>query len=219
MPKPQLKTPCLALITDRSLCHAGALSTKVAQAVSGGVGIVHLREKDLPAAELLVLAREVKSAIAGRALFIVNTDLDAALAVGADGIHLPENGLPIAEARNLVGSDLLIGRSMHSLEAALQAEADGADYLFIGTIFPSRSHPNGPVTGVALLREVARRVAVPCFGIGGIDAANVREVMVSGAAGVAVISAILAAPDSQRAARELVEAMQTTTAVRGGERR
>jgi thiamine-phosphate diphosphorylase len=206
-------------VTDRSLCQDQSLAAKVAEALDGGVGLVQLREKDLPAGEQLALAEEVKAAIAGRALFTVNDRLDVALAVEADGVHLPENGLPMSEARRLAGGDFLVGRSVHSLEAALQAEREGADYLFVGTVFPSRSHPGGPVAGVPLLQEITQSVSTPCFGIGGITAANVRQVMNAGAAGAAVISAILGSPSAEAAARELYDALRTSIALAGGEGR
>jgi thiamine-phosphate diphosphorylase len=220
MAKPQLTAPCLALVTDRRLCDNGVtLAEKVSQAVKGGVGIVQLREKDLPADELLALARDVKATIGGRALFIVNGSPEVALAVGADGVHLPEDGPTVTEVRRITGDDLLIGRSVHSLEAALRAGTDGADYLFVGTIFPSRSHPEGPATGVALLRDIGRQVAIPCFGIGGVDASNVGKVMDAGASGAAVISAILGAAEPELAVRELIEAMQTATTAKVGDKR
>lgn len=230
MAKPQLRLPCLALVTDRSLCQDLAsgeshwrqpLAAKVAQAVRGGVGLVQLREKDLPAAQLLALAQELRAVTAARALLVINDRLDVALAAGPDivGVHLPEEGLPVAAARRLAGHDFLIGRSVHSVQAAVQAQEEGADYLFVGTIFPSRSHPNAPTAGPVLLRQVAEAVSIPFLAIGGVVATNVGEVMRAGASGAAVISAILASPSPEVAARDLWAAMTATPAATTGEGR
>jgi len=208
--------PCLALVTDRTLCPDAPLWEKVAQAVAGGCNLVQLREKDLPAADLLALAQRLQQALrqaqGGRALFLVNDRLDVALAAAADGIHLPEAGLPVVEARRIVGRDLIVGRAVHSAAEALRAQEEGADYVQVGTIYPTRSHPNAVPAGPGLIQEMARQVRIPILAVGGITAENVGEVMRAGAAGVAVISAILAAASPQEAAAALWLAIQSTWA-------
>ena len=203
-----LPIPCLALVTDRTLCEDIPLMDKVAQAVAGGVNMVQFREKDLPAGELLLLARRLRQVIGGRALLMLNDRLDVALAAGADGVHLPERGLPVAEVRRLSGRDLLIGRSVHSPAEALRAQEDGCDYVQVGTIYPSHSHPEAPPAGPWLVEEVARQMRIPVLAIGGVNEDNVAEVMRAGAAGAAVISAILASPSPQLAAEALWRAIQ-----------
>lgn len=207
-----LPVPCLALVSDRTLCEDLPLAEKVAQAVAGGANLVQLREKDLPAGELLQLAQSLRRITAGRARLLVNDRLDVALAADADGVHLPERGLPVAEARRLLGREHIIGRSVHSLEEARRAQEEGADYVQVGTIYPSRSHPDAAPAGPRLIEEVARQLRIPVLAIGGLTAENVAEVMRSGAAGVAVISAILAAPSPQLAAEALWRAIQTAWA-------
>jgi len=208
----KLTVPCLALVTDRHLCQALSLEEAVAQAVEGGANLVQLREKDLPAAELSALAEKLRAVTQGRALFLVNDRLDVALACAADGVHLPERGLPVAVARRLAGEGFIIGRSVHSVAEALRAQAEGADYVQAGTIFASRSHPDQSVAGLGLLEAVAAAVTIPILAVGGITAANVGEVMGAGASGAAVISAILGAPSPREAARDLAKAMAAVAA-------
>jgi thiamine-phosphate pyrophosphorylase len=213
----KLTIPCLALVTDHRLCQTLSLEEAVAQAIEGGANLVQLREKDpdgrsLPAAELLALAEELRALTRGRALFLVNDRLDVALASAADGVHLPEQGLPVAAARRLAGEGFIVGRSVHSVAEAVRAQAEGADYVQVGSIFASRSHPDQPVAGLALLEAVAAAVTIPILAVGGIAAANVGEVMLAGAGGAAVISAILGAPSPREAARGLAQAMAAATA-------
>ena len=169
--------------------------------------MVQLREKDLPARDLYELGTRVQNAIAGRAKLLVNDRVDVALALNADGVQLPEDGMPVADARRIVGPDMLIGRSVHSVSGAVEAQSDGADFLIAGTIFPSPSHPGGPTQGVDFLRALCREVSVPILAIGGVTTQNVAEVMEAGCSGVAVISAISEAEDPGTAASSLVNEM------------
>jgi thiamine-phosphate pyrophosphorylase len=216
--KGKLTLPCLCLVTDRGLCRDTPLEEKVAQAVEGGVNLVQLREKDLPGGELLRLGERLREVTRGRALLFVNERVDVALLCGADGVQLGEEALPAGAVRRLVGDGLLIGRSVHSLEGALQAQEDGADLLVVGTIFPTASHPGTQPAGVGLLSEIARRVAIPLLAIGGVKAGNAPQVIEAGASGAAVISAILASPEPKRAAQELWQALQATWQRRKGDR-
>ena len=206
--RPALPYPCLALVTDRRLVNGDTLPERVAAAVAGGVDLVQLREKDLPGGPLLELACKVQERIGNRALLLVNERLDVAAALPAAGVQLGEAGLPVAAARRLLGADALIGRSVHSPAGAQAAAAAGADFLVAGTMYASRSHPGEPPAGPALIRQIAAVTTAPVIGIGGITAANVGAVMQAGAAGVAVITGILAAPDPERAAAQLKAAMR-----------
>ena len=208
----KLTVPCLALVTDRSALGGLSLEEAVAQAVEGGANLVQLREKDLPAAELLALAGKLRTVTQGRALFLVNDRLDVALACAADGVHLPERGLPVAAARRLAGEEFIIGRSVHGVAAAVRAQDEGADYVQVGSMFASRSHPDQPPAGLGLLEAVAAAVTIPILAVGGITAANVGDVMRAGASGAAVISAILGAPSPREAARALAQAMAAVAA-------
>jgi len=192
------------VVTDRVLCGgADGLAAAVEAAVSGGADAVQLREKDpdgrsLPASELSTLARRLRAVTQGRALLLVNGPLEVAVAVGADGVHLPEGAPMLPRPRR----GFLVGRSVHSAEAACRAEAAGADYLIAGPIFETRSHPGVEPAGLALVEEIARAVRVPVLAIGGVTAGRVEEVVRAGASGVAVISAVLAQPAEGGAAAE-----------------
>lgn len=199
----KLPLPCLCLVTDRHLCGEASLVERVALAVQGGVNMVQLREKDLPGGRLLALAKELKQAVGQQALLVVNERVDVALAAGAHGVQLGEEALPITEARRLVGREALIGRSVHSTEGALRAQNQGADFLVLGTIFPSRSHPGEKAAGVGLVAQVVERGKLPVLAIGGVNQQNAPQVMAAGASGVAVVGAILGSNDPRRAAQEL----------------
>ena len=209
-----LPKPCLCLVTDRS-ATAGDLVERVAQAVEGGVDLVQLREKDLPGGQLLRLAESLLKAIGGSAKLIVNERADVALAAGAQGVQLGEEGLPVSAARMTLGSGALVGRSVHSLEAAVQAEAEGADFLVVGTMFASRSHPGEAPAGPGLMRRISGSCRLPLIGIGGITPESAAEVIEAGASGVAVISNILAAPDPKAAAVKLKESISEAWRVSG----
>jgi len=192
------------LITDRRLAGGtGALADAVAAAVEGGVTAVQLREKDLPPEELLPLARRFREVTRDRAALIVNGSLKVALAARADGVHVPEDA-PMVQRP---GRPLLIGRSVHSVEAATAAWAECSDYLIAGPIFETASHPNATPGGLELIESIAGAVAIPVLAVGGITAERVGDVLRAGAAGVAVISFILSAESPDRAARRLKNAL------------
>ena len=189
------------------------LAARVAAAVAGGVDLVQLREKDLPGGQLLKLAVALEEKISGRARLIINERVvDVAAVLPAAGVQLAEDALPVAAARRLLGRDALLGRSVHSLDGASQAVADGADFLVAGTMYASRSHPGEPPAGPELIRQIAAVTAIPILGIGGITPDNVGAVMQAGASGVAVITNILAATDPEQAAARLKAAMRAALA-------
>ncbi|MBF8299127.1 MAG: thiamine-phosphate pyrophosphorylase [Dehalococcoidia bacterium] len=201
--------PLLCLVTDRTLVPEGSLAGRVMRAVAGGVDMVQLREKDLPVEALVTLAKVLRVACGNSVLLMINGNPEVARMAGADGVHLPEDGPSIASIRSVAGSRVIIGRSVHSLEAAVHGEAEGADYLIVGTIFESQSKPGKDPEGLVLLEAVTQAVRIPVLGIGGINAVNAHQVVAAGASGVAVISAILGALDAERAARELVSGLST----------
>jgi thiamine-phosphate pyrophosphorylase len=217
--RPWLPAPCLMLVTDRHATQGRPLDAVVAGALDGGVNAVQLREKDLSARELWALAIRLRELTEGRALFLINDRLDVALAAGADGVHLAGHSLPPAAARAALGPERLIGCSVHDAAEAQAAAQGGADYLVVGTLYPSRSHPGVAGAGPALVEELRGLVEMPLVGIGGIIARNAREVLVAGARGVAVITAILAAPDPAVAAAKLRDALRTVEPLGLGLRR
>ena len=205
--RPTIPQPCLCLVTDRRVGDEHTLVSRVAEAVAGGVDLVQLREKDLPGGRLLELASSLKEAIGPSALLVINERLDVAMASGAAGVQLGEEALPVAAARQILGPEPLIGRSVHSVAGAARAFDQGADFLVVGTMYATRSHPGTQIAGPDLVRRIARDCPIPLIGIGGINADNVGEVLCAGAAGVAVITSILASPRPGEAARDLKQAM------------
>ncbi len=206
---PALPLPCLALITDRGVCGGTErLEWAVEAAVAGGVQLVQLREKELAGGPLFALAERLRRVTQGKALLFVNERVDVALACEADGVHLGEEALSVAQARRAArGRPLLMGRSVHHAAGALEAAEAGADLLLVGPVYDTASHPGMAPAGVGLVAEVAQSVQVPVVGVGGITPDNAEEVMAAGAAGVAVIRGILAAPSPYQAAQQLREAM------------
>ena len=202
---PILPYPALCLVTQRSYARGTTLLALVEAALEGGVNMVQLREKEVPPEELLALAHEIREITRGRALFVVNQRMDVALASDADGVQLGEEAMSVKAAREQAGDRLLIGRSVHSVASAREAESQGADFLLVGTIFPTASKPGAEPAGLALLSDVAGAVATPFLAIGGVNRENAGQVMEQGCHGVTVISAILGAADPGQAARELMD--------------
>jgi len=210
----RLRLPVLCLVVSTKDAKDGDLEKLVTEAVAGGVGMVQLRERDMAAGDLLELARKLKAATRGKALFAVNDRVDVAEAVEADGIHVPENGLPTRTVRSIMGRYAVLGRSVHSVEAAHQASRDGAEYVIAGTIFETASKPDMKPVGVQLIADITKDLSQPVFAIGGVNKDNVAEVIKAGAAGVAVVSAITQAEDPKAAAEELSKALNEAWASR-----
>jgi thiamine-phosphate pyrophosphorylase len=196
----------LYLVTDRKQAFAGSLTEVLEKALKAGVKAVQLREKDLNSRELFQLAGEIRQLTKkhGAKLFI-NDRADIALAVDADGIQLGENSIPVQKIRKIIGDKKLIGVSCHSEEGALNAEKAGADFIVFGPVYNTPSKASfGPPLGIERLNSVAKRVAIPIIAIGGIKENNIQEIVRNGASGVAMISAVISAPDPYREASEIL---------------
>lgn len=200
-PRERLHEARLLLVTD----PRPDLVERVATGVRGGVEIVQLRDKQAAREDLLPLAEELKEVCArGGALFTVNDDVELARLSEADGVHLGQEDGPIARARELLGPDAIVGRSVGSVEEAREAVREGADYLGVGTIYGTPTKIDTEIAGPELLQEVAReRPTVPWFAIGGVTLETAPEVAAAGAWGFAVVRAILDAEDPEAAARAL----------------
>jgi thiamine-phosphate pyrophosphorylase len=195
------------LITDRRAAGGRSLLDVVRAAIRGGASVVQLREKTGTTREIIELGRALHEITwpAGIPL-IVNDRLDIALAIGAEGVHLGHDDMPVALARHLIGQEGIVGASPETLEEGCQMEHDGADYLGVGDVYGTPSKPDaGTPIGIAGLSEVIHAVSIPVVAIGGITLDNARAVIETGAAGVAVISAIMSAPDPAAVARRLRE--------------
>lgn len=195
----------LYVITDESI--AGGLShSEIAQrAIAGGADVIQLRDKTCGCLELHKVARALRSITKKTGtIFIVNDCLDVAIACSADGVHLGQDDIRIDVARQIAPPGFIIGVSVGSVDEALKAEREGADYIAISPLFSTSSKNNaGPGHGLDRLREIRRNVTIPIIAIGGIKPGNVREVIAAGADGVAVISAVVGSKDISAAAREL----------------
>ncbi len=171
-----------------------------------GVSAIQLRDKLLNKSALLDIAA-ILATVCREAgvLFIMNDHVDIAIAVDADGVHLGEDDLPIAIAREMMHPDKLIGHTVRTVEQALRAEFEGADYLGVGSVYPSPTKPGAPLIGLEGLEGIAKAVSIPIVAIGGINVNNALEVIEHGADGIAVVSAVLAEKDIASATRDLVE--------------
>jgi thiamine-phosphate diphosphorylase len=202
----------LYLCTDRVLSLGRPMGETIAAAAAGGVTMVQLREKEASSREFYEIARELRALTRRLGIpLVINDRLDIALAVGAEGLHLGQSDLPLKKARRLAGRGMFIGISAGTAEEALAAERDGADYLGVGPVYPTGSKADvGEAIGIKSLADICAAVRIPVVGIGGLKAENAGEVLGAGAAGVAVISAILSQPDIEVAARRLREALDLT---------
>lgn len=212
--------PSLYVVLDRTSARGRDLVELLALALAGGSRMIQLREKEWPSGRVLPLAEKLREACtAAGATFIVNDRVDLALAVVADGVHLGQDDLPARAARPLLRPGMILGISTHSVEQARAAQADGADYVAVGSMFATTSKADFQLVGPDLMRKLRGEIRVPLVGIGGITPDNVSEVIQAGADGVAVISAVCAAADPKaavarfltqiRAARNLTAARRT----------
>lgn len=195
----------LYLVTDRRLCAGRGIERVVAEAAAGGVTMVQLRDDDTPAPELIDLARRLKALLAPLGVpFIVNNRLEVALAAGADGVHVGQSDTPAAEARARLGPTALLGLSITDTAQLASVDSVAVDYLGVGPIFATATKADAaPPMGLGGLAATRARTALPIVAIGGITGANTREVIGTGADGIAVVSAICAASAPEAASREL----------------
>lgn len=199
------------LITDRNALAPGiSLTAAIEQALKGGIRAVQLREKDLGIRDLLGTAyafREMTKRY--KAKFFVNGRVDVALAVCADGVHLGSSDMPVHAARKAAGESMLIGASTHSIQEALRAEQEGADFVTLGPVYetPSKMRYGKPI-GIQPLLKLREEISVPVFAIGGIKRERIVEVLDAGAFGVAMISAVLASGDIKSTAEEFMRLLK-----------
>lgn len=183
----------------------------VEAALAEGVAALQLRRKEATTRELLEAASSLQALISrtkSKALLLVNDRVDVALAGKADGVHVGDEDMPAAVARRIMGEGRILGVSCRTAEQAVAGQKAGADYVAVGSIFPSPTKPSAPVVGLERLGEVRRAVEIPICAIGGITVENAAQVKATGADLIAVISAILSASDLADAARALVRIMQ-----------
>lgn len=194
----------LYAVTDRAWLGDKTLVQQVEESLRGGATMVQLREKRLDRARFQAEALELKALCARyRVPFLINDDVELAAAVGADGVHVGQEDLEAGQARAKLGPDKLIGVSAHTVEEARRAQAAGADYLGVGAVFPTGTKDDVDLLSYRTLKAICAAVDIPVVAIGGIGPHNVMELAGSGICGIAVVSALYAQPDVERAARTL----------------
>ncbi|HQB99230.1 MAG: Thiamine-phosphate synthase [Euryarchaeota archaeon ADurb.Bin165] len=196
----------LYVITDETLAPGCSHIHIAKESLSGGAKIIQLRDKHRNGGELFAIAREIRSLCTLHdARFIINDRLDIALAALADGVHLGQDDLPLSAARRLAPRPFIIGISVGTVEEAVLAEREGADYIGVGPVYPTGTKTDaGPAVGPDLVRAIRKEVTIPIVAIGGINLLNVRDVVTAGADWIAVISAVICSPDIEAASRKFV---------------
>ena len=198
----RIRLPSICMITDDSSCESDqGLLDRISKSVRGGVNMVHLRNSKKSSSELYYLALQIRSITLDKALFFVNDRVDIAIASDADGVQLKESSFSVQDTRKIWGDRLMIGRSIHSLESAIQSQNEGADFLLGGTVFKSETHKDVEPNGLHFLTSLKDKIDIPIIAIGGITEDNVGECIKSGANGVAMIRSFSNSKDPEKVAR------------------
>ena len=199
------QTMRLYAVTDRAWTGKMTLVEQVQAALDGGITCLQLREKALSDDEFLAEAKIIGALCEQYSVpFIINDNVNVALACGADGIHVGQEDMAAKKVRELVGEDMMIGVSVHTVAEAIQAEQDGADYLGLGAVFHTDTKDDAEDMTADMLKAICDAVSIPTVAIGGISEKNVGKLAGSGVDGIAVVSAIFAADDPKRAAEKLL---------------
>lgn len=195
----------LYLVTEESIAIE-ELTKIIAESVSGGVSIVQLREKNNSSLSFYEKASALKQLLNELSIpLIINDRVDIALAVGADGIHIGQDDLPLPVVKKMVPEDMIVGVSVSTLEEALEAERNGADYIGVGSVFPTKTKQDATLMALEDLGEICRGVSIPAVAIGGITADNISALSDSGLSGTAVVSAIMNADNPKTASESLLK--------------
>lgn len=194
----------LYAVTDRAWLAGRSLPDCVQQAINGGATFVQLREKEASYDEFLELAKQIKPLCASAGVpFVINDNIDIALAIDADGVHVGQDDTACEQARTILGPNKIVGVSAQTVEQALAAQAAGANYLGVGALIPTATKPDAADVTYDGLKNICAAVDIPVVGIGGLNAHTIGQFAGTGAAGAAVVSAIFAAEDCREAACEL----------------
>ena len=200
------ETMLLYAVTDRAWTGAQTLYQQVERALKGGVTCVQLREKDLPEAEFLAEAKEIGALCRTYGVpFIINDNVEIALACGADGVHVGQSDMEAGRVRAAVGEGMMIGVSARTVEEALTAQRAGADYLGVGAVFSTSTKRDAEAVSRQTLKDICAAVNIPVTAIGGINQGNILELSGTGIDGVALVSAIFGAKDIEGRCQELKE--------------
>ncbi len=193
----------LYVITDKELAGESSVVSVARDAIFGGATIIQLRDKNASHEELLAIGRELLKMAGNKVSVIINDNVEAAVAIGAQGVHVGQKDMSALEARAMIGESMILGVSASSVKEAIKAEEDGADYIGAGPVFATSTKLDAdPAIGIAGLRNIKKAVSIPVVAIGGINAKNAGEISKI-TDGIAVVSAIMAAEDPGQAAEEL----------------
>lgn len=204
----------LYAVTDRSWLHGRTLKEQVKEALDGGVTFLQLREKHIDSGLFLQEAQELKDLCKQYQVpFVINDDVELALKVDADGVHVGQSDMKAGDVRKKLGKDKIIGVSAQTVEQAVMAEKHGADYLGVGAVFPTSSKDDAQEVDYETLKAICNAVQIPVIAIGGINCENIDKLKGSGICGVAVISAIFAQEDIKEAAKELKNRTKEATGI------
>jgi thiamine-phosphate pyrophosphorylase len=199
----------LYAVVDSSVLKGRSHLEVAAQLIKGGAKTIQLRDKTIAKKDLIAIAQSLAEMCAqNHVLFIMNDYLDVALAVGADGLHVGQEDLPVSVARRLLPIDKILGCSTCTVAEARLAQSQGADYVAVGAMYATPTKDECGVVGTSRLEQVKKAVNLPLVAIGGINHSNVREVMAAGADSVAVISALLGAADVEQATRQMIKIIE-----------
>ncbi len=198
------KNMILYAVTDRSWLNGKTLANQVEEAILGGATFIQLREKNLNSDEFLSEATEIRKICNKYNIpFVIDDNVEIALKSGADGVHLGQNDMKIPEARKILGNDKIIGATARTVEQALKAESDGADYIGSGAVFKTSTKSDTIPLSYENLCRICRSVSIPVIAIGGINAENIGNLKGSGISGIAVVSGIFKSDDVRKAAQNL----------------
>lgn len=194
----------LYAVTDRTWLKGRSLADAVEEALKAGVTFLQLREKGLDHDSFLSLAKEIKN-IANKynIPYVINDNVDIAVACDADGVHVGQRDMEANDVRRIIGPDKILGVSAQTVEQAVKAEKNGADYIGVGTVFPTSTKLDAEAVSFETLKEICSTVSIPVVAIGGINADNIMKLAGSGIDGIAVVSAIFARDDITAAVKEL----------------
>lgn len=206
------KSLCLYLVTDRAWLKEESLADQVEQAVKSGATFIQLREKKLALTEFIREAKKIKLiADAYHIPFVINDNIDVAMEIDADGVHVGQNDMNARDVRKIIGKHKILGVSAETVEQALTAEDCGADYLGVGAVFNTDTKLDAQSISFDTLKEITKRVRIPVVAIGGINENNILKLKGSHIDGVAVVSAILDRPDICLATRNLKKLAEALT--------
>lgn len=203
------ETMRLYAVTDQTWSNNITLKEQVELAIQGGVTFVQLREKKKSKEEIIQIAREIKQITDKYQIpFVINDNVEVALEVGADGVHVGQEDMKAVEARRILGDKKIIGVSVHTVEEAVEAQKMGANYIGVGAVFPTSTKKNAVKMSNKTLQDICQAVDIPVVAIGGIQTENIMELKESGIDGIAVVSAIFSKKDIKQAAKELREMVE-----------